>query len=465
MEISWVVVLAFLGRLSDGVGARLRDRKRVVGLWRWRYPRSTAVIALIASLASCGPTPPGTFEVISASSPTRSRGFFVADRLNSAADPVVLGPLASDVGSVRYELDDQRRAFLFDGDLRTGVSSGGFLHLPRNPVAGALRTVDITPFDPSKWRSFRIYDAGLCSAVAAWTGSTGTPGVPAIAPTIITAFDGALAGDPVCNRRFFRIQAATVTPILRGSATAGGAETPSDRIRFSSVYRAQSAGLGGIECSPVHLTLTVEFGFRAVPGTLWSAPQCAAPDATPVPGTIDFEGVIDPGGITAQVQGFCNVGGAIEDSIRTQLYAQLPDLVRIAVRGALLAPPSMFGFDETAGRACNCPEDCDSRATDGSAWPAWGVRHSCVAGSCGIQLEPDRLNIRPEGLEVVLMEDNRDAQFSIFSLSPTGPMIQPILCGVGHNGVAPTSGPRAGTHPVVTDTTTGTVFPDSNMCP
>lgn len=424
--------------------------------------RLATALGTLALLASCGPTPPGTFEVIRASSPGTVRGFIVPDRLTIAGDPVVLGPLASDVGAVRYRLDDQRRAFLFTGDLGTGFSGGEFLHLPLVAPGSTVRTVDITPFDTTKWRSFRVYDAGLCSAVAGWTAASGTLSVPAIAPTIVAAFDGALSGNADCQQRFFRIQAAVVEPVLSGSETRSGLETPTDRIRFSSVYRAQHAGLPGIECSPVHLTLSVEFGFRRIPGTLSSAAQCAPPDATPVPGTFDFEGVV--GAIGVNVHGFCNVGGAIEDQVRAQLTDLLPDLVRDAVRNALLADPSMFGLGANTGRACSCPEDCDSRAADGSAWPAWGVRHSCISGACGIQLEPDRLNVRPEGLEVVLMEDSADPQFSIFATTPSGPTIQGILCAPGHNGVASTAtAPLSGTLPSVTDSTG--VFPDSNNCP
>ena len=80
-------------------------------------------------------------------------------------------------------------------------------------------------------------------------------------------------------------------------------------------------------------------------------------------------------------------------------------------------------------------ERCADRPQGEShAWP-WGSGHRChgatpdSAGQCWIQVDAARANLRPEGLELVLFEDDDDPQRGLLSSdTPFGPALEEAAC-------------------------------------
>ena len=129
----------------------------------------------------------------------------------------------------------------------------------------------------------------------------------------------------------------------------------------------------------------------------------------------------------------CVLEGAVRRVIRREFRKKLPLGMRDAILGLLVIDPWVWSGELTS-TTCDTDADCDFR--DGS--PAYtsggdfrGVRHRCLDRDperaralsptlgdfletqppgrfCHVQLEPDHLNIRPDGVEVVLAFDEID---------------------------------------------------------
>lgn len=95
------------------------------------------------------------------------------------------------------------------------------------------------------------------------------------------------------------------------------------------------------------------------------------------------------------------------------------------IRDRLLVDPRTFGFADADIPRCTCDDECNSFGAGPIPYP--GRRHRChfytpgeSCGECWLQLEADRISMRPEGLEIVLAEDTDDVQWSIFDGTPGG---------------------------------------------
>ena len=169
--------------------------------------------------------------------PSADRG-----RANQAASAERLGGLSGTTNVVRYRMLDRFSAFMFTGDLSTGVPAAGqtfeSLQLPALAPADAsgnrpAREVDIMAFDPRKWTSFRVYNRGACSKLEAW---------PEVAQDFADGLAAQLNADD-------RVRRATVTSgslgvVLRSEFPANDVSTPDDRdeLHLTASISAEQVG-------------------------------------------------------------------------------------------------------------------------------------------------------------------------------------------------------------------------------
>lgn len=381
-----------------------------------------------------------TFELFSGSGDDeRARAWLVPDDRNAGGGPGLLGPLVGAVDGARYRLEERHRPYLFTGDLREGIRSGSFAQLPRFDPASAEVLPDrgeepwmVVPVDRSDgWRSFRIYDPGECSAFIPWEGSAdGFALADPMVAMIVESMDEVFA-----NSGFHQREPARVTPVLQASGHSIPLLEDVDRIRFETRYFG-----GDIHgCFNLILDVAVEFGFAMIPAIIESSPACGAGGMLVINDgeTFDVQGTVYEA--WAEVNDFCFSESDIENGVIGAIQAELPEAVRRAVADALLIDPRSLGFAAESIRSCSCDQDCNSFSPAGPAWP-WGQRHRCAfpsgdpgpgAGECWIQLDPDRVNVRPEGVEIVLMDDDDDVQRPVLSdETPLGSVAEALLCSV-----------------------------------
>lgn len=222
----------------------------------------------------------GLFTVVGS---MEERPFVVPDRITVGADPILLRTTASDVAAVRYRLGQERRAFLFTGDLRSGITAGDYLLLPQLDIGELERTVDISPFDSTQWRSARVYDSGLCSLQLAWqAGGEGLGelvGIPPLADLLVGAIDSAFttSGGVQGGRRTTE---GRVTPVLRAATGSGSLSRSTDAVRIAATYfatRIEQASGASLGCNDVTVSLAVEVGFERTNGLISNAPGCQQP--------------------------------------------------------------------------------------------------------------------------------------------------------------------------------------------
>jgi hypothetical protein len=349
------------------------------------------------------------------------RLWLVPEETNVGGGPGNLGSIAGNVTEARYALGTQRTAYLLSGNLRTGIGaffdwnlgvfSGTFQTLAAyDPTSDSIVVEDGVPFmvrdiaTGSIWNSFRVYDSGECSLLLDMQDDGLLGLVPALAPTMVDEIDRVFAA---CERpeteRFERIAPVTVAPLLRASPGSSGLAVDEDILRVSTTYRAES--IGG--CNPVNLDVAFDLGLRSAPsGTL--------------------TGVVE--NIHVDVHGFCIVGGIIEDNVRSRIEEAAPGAFAAAIRDRLLLDPRVLGID--AGQIQSCTQD--SQCT--SAWP-WGSGHRCQIeddgpGECWVQVDVGRANLRPEGLELILFENDDDPQRALLSdATPNGEFLENLVCG------------------------------------
>ncbi len=394
------------------------------------------------AVAACVPDGGVPFiEVISAADPGVRAAELLGDTSSTSLDTARLGPIAGDVGTVRYHGDQQKRVYLFTGDISAGVSTGSALHLPQQPVpfpdSSTPLAVDITPFDPNQWMSVRAYDVGLCSA----------PPIPELladlvwenlATTLTQGLDVTFATSLAARR----VEPAGFTPVLRTNDTY---DPQGDRLRFRVTYFAPNVG-GRQGCDDVTLRIAAELGWKREPAVISYPPQCLHPSdpghvfATQDGTTWDFVGVVHSVQVRASSSG-CVVLGDIEEGLEDELRAGLPHAFGQGILDALLVDPELFGVPLEDIRPCTCDTQCSSLSPEGPLpYGVAGRRHRCKltrlgpepCGECWVQLDPDRLHARPEGLEVVVAEDEDDPQAAALLSSDPGRL---LLCNPGRAAV------------------------------
>lgn len=130
----------------------------------------------------------------------------------------------------------------------------------------------------------------------------------------------------------------------------------------------------------------------------------------------------------------CVLAGLIEDSVADQLRGITRDFnSQLSVIIGLIAGTRAtrdFGIPASDLRTCTSDDDCRVSSFLGNR------RHSCIGGVCdGFRIEVRRLNVRPEGLEIVLAEDEADPQFALLNGRPGLLPGDPGLCQTGRRSV------------------------------
>lgn len=347
------------------------------------------------------------FELFGAGASGAERRVWLVPRAgNIGGDPGLLGDLAGRIGGALYRFDDQASAYLFEGDLRAGISAGPALQLPRfDPEAAMVidgrgeRPWQEVTLAAGAWSSFRVYDSGECSVVLDWEDDLLV--FPSFAGAVMDALDRNFARcDKHENLRFERVEDAEITPLFRARRGGSALEVDTDMIQVRTRYRALS--IGG--CSPVNLDVRFDLGFRSG-------------------GDGEIIGVVE--NVWSEVADFCIAESAIEDSVNQRLATRVPGALAAAVRDRfLLDPRDLLEAPDIPG----CTNDADCA----TSWP-WGAGHRCKAvggrNECWIQIAVDRINLRPEGVELVLFEDDDDPQRALFRETPQGPTFEALLCG------------------------------------
>ena len=273
-------------------------------------------------------------------------------------------------------------------------------------------------------------------------------GAPPVPELFISAIDSAVSSSLII-REGVRTAPGLVTPVLRAAAGPGGTlSTETDAVRLEASYfatRIAQASGADIGCDNVAFTLSVEVGFRRVNGGISNAPGCQRPGE---PGdvvqtnddfTFDYLGVVYDASASIDSPG-CALEEVLRGSLADGLRSGLPTAIQHAVLNATLIDPRTLGFGEADIRACTCDAECNEFSPEGVAAYGFegGRRPRCHfegqpspgQGECWIQLEVDRINVRPDGVEVVLMEDATDRQLPLLLAT----LVPSVLCDPGRGG-------------------------------
>lgn len=372
--------------------------------------RYILLIAPLLALPACDDDYEETGTVRVVGNDGLERTWLVANAENLGVSPSLFGSIAGDIAEVWYAIGSERSAYLMDGDLAGGIAGGGYLALPAyQPTSPSLVEEDgvswmVVAPDRPDYESMRIYDSGACSLTLDWSTDVFPGLIPAFAPTVADAVDRELAScSKPPSQRFSRVGPATVEPIFRARSggSAGALGLDDDVFRYTARYNAPSEG----GCAPVNLDIGFDVGFRQ----------------SPEGGVVGF---VDEKSVWAEVADFCIVESIIEDKVVDKLRDKLPDALTNAVRNGTLIDPTSIGA--AAGPSCGDDAACSS------AFP--GVGHKCVMGQCELQLNVDRINMRPEGMELVLMETESDPQRPLLNDSTVeGAVFEALTCGPDRN--------------------------------
>lgn len=410
-------------------------------------PRRGALLGALGALWITGcigdPGPLSFIQVTGADSPGEARGFVLRKGENGGGNAAEMGAAAGDVGAVEYLMSERYRPYLLSGDLEQGIAGGAFLALPRS-LDTVMRYEGVER--PELWTSFRVVDAGRCSAFVPWKD---------IAGYLVGALDARLRKNPAAQG-ITRTSAGRVTPVLRARrAGAPYLSEDDDSVRLEATYHADRIGAPGdsaLGCDDVTLTAHIEVGFRPVTGAVHHTADCRFPGEAgrviEVPGSRDFEGVVR--GVSVDVDApACPIDGFLRVAIEQALEAVLPGATATTMRNRLLRDPRDLGIAPADIRPCECDSECDLSSDLGPAYP--GARHRChhdrgapagTPGECWVQLEADRLAFRPEGLEVVLSDGDDDPQMGLFT---SNLLLGWYLCSPTRHSRSPYDGPDLGT--------------------
>jgi hypothetical protein len=424
-----------------------------------------------------GPDAPGFqfVRLISSSDPSVSEEFVLVDEQNLGAGEQQLPGVANDVGAVEYDIANDRRLFLFEQDLQDGIRLGEYLQLPEtlDPLEDSRVVID----DPDKWQSFRAYDVGMCSQLRSWElfadplvgfpanfadgfeGNLSVEGVNLVS-SAVTPIIQAAPRNTVLSRDADGMRVAIEMTAQRVSIpiTPGDVDDCFDAtVRVDMTLRLASDDTALLSFPP--------FGFMQQPQDF--------PDECP--GTGSSGGIVElpPDGfsrdifatvetVEAEVSGCGILNGMFGDAFAESLRENTPQSSRFGFLDQFLLNPRQLGLPGDVLRPCQCDNQCNRFAPGGPAFP--GERHKChfiepgascetdadcdriyhenpdapgyscdavtgtcvadffpiIRGECWVQLEPDRVNARPDGIEFVVIGPEDDPQASLVQLDRNG---------------------------------------------
>jgi len=373
-----------------------------------------------------------------------------------------LGSIANDVGFVDYDIRNNHRLFIFEQDLEDGITRGEYLQIPATlqPQFDSSVTLD----DPSKWQSFRSYDVGVCSQLINWQFFT---------TGFVMNYENGFRDNPQIIGG--SVRGSAITPIIQASQRSNALRNDADALRVELELHAVSVDLEKLDATCEDVTIQVDMTLRIASDDDILVQLAPGGFEIPFPDwPQQCPGVGDPGGtrmvfdtftqdvfatveeISVSVTGCGLANGFFADTFRDALRESIPSSTRSGFRELLLKDPRDLGVPEDEIRGCQCDSQCDLFAQDGPAYP--GKRHVCrtlepgapcetdadcdafyheepgepgyscqnlgsggicVAeffpirrGECWVQLEPDRINVRPDGIEYVTI-GNDDPQSSV----------------------------------------------------
>jgi hypothetical protein len=324
-------------------------------------------------------------------------------------------------------------------DLAQGVRRSQVLELAVPPAALAASSFDVPAVDTTKIVSARAYDTGLCSEYQPWA-EFGTRMIEGLYQALTSAQFLTGSGRTVSYFGGARLRPSTLTPSLRARGITSDEDSVAVRLVFTADrFSGPNPVTGGTSsCTGLDFEVDLDFGFRRVDGIYDLPPRClgSEPGLTgPAAGTYDFVGGLrqPPRVVARRRPGSlgCDAGlslsrtpsvgqASVPLELESALARDLPEAVRRTVLDALLVPA--LAFDLTP-RRCTCDIECTALAQspfgpisnpygEGS-----GPRHRCISRgfgrrTCGVQLEADRIALRPDGVEIVLAEDDTDPQYA-----------------------------------------------------
>lgn len=374
------------------------------------------------------------------------------DRREEDRDGAFFRSVTNDFATVSYRIGPQHRAYLFQQDLGgVGVLSGSMLALPRMPTGVLETTVDITPFDTSKWSSARVYDIGECSVLLPWNAPS-LIGPGRLTTLLRDTVLGVFTGDPR-NVGCEQLQAIQIQPVLRTHRDARGRYTSTDAIQFLGSYHCASFHVtppGGVDitCGDAMFWVDFEVGIEQAPFVSFDvAPMCIDPGLPGGGGVLQFpsDPAFDYRGVVYRGRVGTSCAALVEWGATGMLQSFLPGALGAAIGNAGIVDPRTLGIDETTLAHCTCDADCAGFTAHGGGTPAYDPavvpRPVCHfptgpnapppapgGGECWPRLEFDRVLIRPEGLEAVLAEDTSDPQLVLLSTE-----VRTILCAEGRD--------------------------------
>ena len=374
--------------------------------------------------------------------------------LSSAADPSVRKTLPSwspsaaagpnqlsigDVGEVETSLLPHTHAFLMPGDVALGTTFSEYVKVPL--VVDQDISFDVGDLGVAEpMRSIKIYDSGRCSQDVPWLLMSAVPGqmVAAIGER-----------DEIRNPRKV---GQIVRPIIRSAnadngsqASRGGLLTQNtDYVHMELLFDADviEGGLIGDpwECNNPRVLASFDVFIEVVPATVRVDSPCrnasntsglsCAPFVVPVAGAHDIQArtenievVIDQRDVDAPI-GSRRCGDLIKrlarSSIRSAIRDQLAKGLTAAVRDwALVRTPEDFGLSP---RACASDVECNVVvsgdpsggwvSTPSNPYPGYTRFSVCDtdAGACQVVIDPERVHLRPDRIEVVLAQSDDDFQ-------------------------------------------------------
>jgi hypothetical protein len=429
------------------------------------------LLSAAIAVGACGDVRRDTVVLRTASGPEREVSRFIGNDVTVELSAAAMEATSRNLGEVVVRADRQERVFVFLGaDLATGVTGAEVLAVPLPARDDEVVTLPLAPEDAARAASVRVYDTGLCSRFEPYDAVAARLGEALVRALGTVHFERSGPSGPdeteeVLVFEGLSLVSAAVTPTLASSpeVPAGDADT----LRLRAVVRAarithpvdMPPGLEPWEsCTDVEVLIDVGLRLRSVPGQLLAEPcprgqesLCDADAGSDEPlhdfePTLPADEVIDMRHVDGGA-GRCGPGLSLADvppaGVRRVrdlalygLRAFFPREVRWALRRAVLVPYADLGLaPQPCGEPFGCLDLIGAPARRGET----GVRPQCVRaagggeGTCAVQLEPTRLSVRPDGLEIVLYEDVRSEQYARLFEGRRAALAAPVaaLCDVG----------------------------------
>ena len=413
---------------------------------------------MLLSLFGCDPEGPGLpfVRLVSEANPTDRREYALLVDENVGAGDAELGAVAGDIGFVDYDIRDNHRLFLFAGNLEEGIVSGEYLQLPATLLPRQDSNVALD--DPSKWRSFRSYDVGVYSELIPWQFFT---------IGLVQSFEDGFRENARITGGSIRRSA--LTPIIQARRRSDALRNDADGLRVELEFHASTIELEILDATCQDVSIMVDMTLRFASDDDILVPLAPGGFETPTPDwpqecpsvgdpgatrmifdtfTRDVFATVEEIGVTATGCGVANE--KVAGHFRNALRESIPSKLRIGFRDYLLKDPRALGVPEDEIRGCQCDSQCDFFSAAGPAYV--GKRHVCrilepnvpcetdmdcdrfyheepgepgyscrgagderrcvpdffpiLRGECWVQLEPDRINVRPDGIEFVTIGTN-----------------------------------------------------------